>query len=71
MSIYNYSKEEIIDRLQLVEYCRDELRSTLSKIQHIFKVKWPVGVDTETLTDEEYGDYVYMKLEEFVSLLES
>ena len=65
MSIHNYSKQEIIDKLQITEYYNDEMIQTLLKIYSLFNMDLqdlPEGWNIDC--PEHLGDYVYGQLTE-------
>lgn len=69
MSIHDLSKEEIINKLQMAEYYRDELRDTLEKIKTHFNITFDVNEMNEAGwnedNDEMFGDMMYCELRRF------
>ena len=66
MSVYDMSKGEIVDHLQVAEYYRDELRQTLEKIKTLFNISFDVNEMNEAGwnedNDEMFGDMLFFEL---------
>jgi hypothetical protein len=60
MSINNYTKSEIIDKLQLSEYFRDELHFGVKDLGRM------LNVNVEGINDEELMDNVMSKFITFI-----
>ena len=68
MSIYNFSKEEIIEQLQMAEYQKDAMRENLERIQSFFNITiTKEEMRTDNLyyeCDEDYSNVLFFKIYE-------
>lgn len=66
MSIYNLSKSEIVDKLQIAEYQIDSMRDNLGKIQSLFNITLTreemITHNLNIDSSDDYSEYLYRKL---------